>query len=927
MNAHSLRRAALMAGAAALWMLMPAQASAQDALTLQLEHFEPTADTTTNTLGVFGSSVLPHLHVNTLAMLHLAQEPLVFDPANGNNPQPQVLVADQMRAEFGASIGLFGLMSVDLVVPMILTQEQGQDLAPIGRPGQQTGGFQLQDMRLTPKISLMDRRYVANIGLAVALPIYIPLGDAQQLNGEDSFRLEPRLIGDWRYKSYSLSANLGYRLRRWSVAGTAPLGVEGLTLQGSLFGNFPIAQRLFQTNTSPNQFFTSNPVEGLIGVRYQTPWQISFGLSGGGAITGGIGAASLRGIFTVAWTPPLPVDSDGDGNIDEFDRCPNLAEDFDGYADSDGCPDNDNDKDQIPDVDDDCMTLAEDTDLFEDADGCPDVDNHDPGYVPDPISVTGRVTVFGPTADFSGNANGLPPRARPSASPSKQYSVQGADVLGHMDSFAELQLEPVRVPGRNNDDLADWALMTTPLMALGLWGHSELNFDMPFFGGSGDASAVGDARVAYKTMFIDPANRPIGFSLSAPLIVPLQDSPFSNQAIDLSPTFIVDIDTSPLKTRLNLSPGAFVRTDEDGGFGGVLRYGVSGRYALLGEQMGLGAEIAGERTFDKFKRSKQDAIFSMNLAVDYTTMSGFTWSAGANVGLAPEQDLPEVGLFAGLSYTTEIADADNDGISDALDKCIVEPEDLDRFEDTDGCPELDNDQDQINDKDDACPLEPEDFDNLQDEDGCPEEDFDGDGILDEDDKCPDTPGPRLAQGCPALDADNDGILKEDQCEDDPEDFDGFQDEDGCPEPDNDGDTVLDGEDRCPELAGIIQWQGCRDVRVEVFFKTNSAKLLPRSFDTLNDMAQIIITNKTIGKVEVQGHTDDVGNARRNMKLSQARADSVRDYLIERGVSPDRLVAKGYGESVPAVSIKGIRKRKERKAAREKNRRVLFVLIE
>jgi outer membrane protein OmpA-like peptidoglycan-associated protein len=95
---------------------------------------------------------------------------------------------------------------------------------------------------------------------------------------------------------------------------------------------------------------------------------------------------------------------------------------------------------------------------------------------------------------------------------------------------------------------------------------------------------------------------------------------------------------------------------------------------------------------------------------------------------------------------------------------------------------LDTDGDGILDVDDACPTEPEDFDGFEDEDGCPDLDNDGDGILDVDDACPN----------------------------DPEDFDGFEDEDGCPDPDNDGDGILDVDDACPNEPGPPETKGCPD---------------------------------------------------------------------------------------------------------------------
>ena len=114
-------------------------------------------------------------------------------------------------------------------------------------------------------------------------------------------------------------------------------------------------------------------------------------------------------------------------------------------------------------------------------------------------------------------------------------------------------------------------------------------------------------------------------------------------------------------------------------------------------------------------------------------------------------------------------DTDGDGLYDDEDDCPTKPEDFDKFEDDDGCPEPDNDKDTILDVDDECDNDPEDFDKFEDADGCPEIDNDKDGLAD----------------------------KIDQCPDDPEDMDGFEDDDGCPETDDDGDGIADAADRCP----------------------------------------------------------------------------------------------------------------------------------
>ena len=134
----------------------------------------------------------------------------------------------------------------------------------------------------------------------------------------------------------------------------------------------------------------------------------------------------------------------------------------------------------------------------------------------------------------------------------------------------------------------------------------------------------------------------------------------------------------------------------------------------------------------------------------------------------------------------------------------------------------DRDGDGYRDDTDECPDEPEDFDNFGDEDGCPEPDNDRDGILDVDDECPMVPedrdGDADEDGCPEGnegDRDGDGILdNDDECPDDPEDRDGFQDEDGCPDPDNDQDGILDTDDLCPndpeDRDGFQDQDGCPD---------------------------------------------------------------------------------------------------------------------
>ncbi len=150
----------------------------------------------------------------------------------------------------------------------------------------------------------------------------------------------------------------------------------------------------------------------------------------------------------------------------------------------------------------------------------------------------------------------------------------------------------------------------------------------------------------------------------------------------------------------------------------------------------------------------------------------------------------------------------------------------------------------------------------------------------------------------------------DKCPDKLEDKDGFEDADGCPDPDNDGDGVLDTADKCPNTPkGVkVDATGCpvAEMKTEVGgvlilegvnFATGSAELTPTSSVTLDKVAESLNAWPDV-TIEVGGHTDSSGNDAANKKLSQARADAVRQYLIGKGVAGTRITAVGYGEEKP-----------------------------
>ena len=294
---------------------------------------------------------------------------------------------------------------------------------------------------------------------------------------------------------------------------------------------------------------------------------------------------------------------------------------------------------------------------------------------------------------------------------------------------------------------------------------------------------------------------------------------------------------------------------------------------------------------------------------------GLAITPGGGVGIIPDYGSPDFRVLLGLAWhdRTEPApppkDTDGDGLMDPDDQCPLEPEDKDGFEDADGCPDPDNDKDTILDVNDKCPMDPEDMDGFEDADGCPDPDNDKDGILDVNDKCPM----------------------------DPEDKDGFEDEDGCPDPDNDKDGILDVDDQCPlqpeVFNGVKDTDGCPDtggrIKVtckeisfdgKVFFDTNKAIIKKKSFSLLDELVDLLKGASFITKVRVEGHTDDRGSDEYNLDLSDRRARSVMEYITGKGISGERLVSKGFGESQPLESNKS-------KTGRAKNRRVAFVILE
>jgi len=376
----------------------------------------------------------------------------------------------------------------------------------------------------------------------------------------------------------------------------------------------------------------------------------------------------------------------------------------------------------------------------------------------------------------------------------------------------------------------------------------------------------------------------------------------------------------------------------------------------------LVGEYRHETLFDSlgFSSEYDNQPSTLNLGLILNTPSGIDLQLGAIMGLNSAytpvsynlsgskthyeiKTNPPFQAYLGLSWKGWLVaqDDDRDGIPNKRDACPQHPEDYDGFRDLDGCPDPDNDEDGILDLADACPNQPEDFDGFRDTDGCPDYDNDEDGIPDVKDGCPNQPedldGYEDFDGCPDFDNDRDGVPDSlDQCPLVAEDLDGFQDTDGCPDLDNDGDGIVDARDNCPmqpeNFNGYKDDDGCPDSTSEaklpeiknitlkgVQFKTGSAKLTFESYLTLDTLVLQLNASPEV-RIEIHGHTDNLGKENKNQILSENRAQAVVNYLVKKNIDATRLKAIGFGESKPLADNKSA-------SGRAQNRRIEMYRVE
>lgn len=546
---------------------------------------------------------------------------------------------------------------------------------------------------------------------------------------------------------------------------------------------------------------------------------------------------------------------------------------------------------------------------------------------------------------------------RPSPDHYGYFAVPSASTLGHLQLGGGFwisyendpivfvtkneRLRPVLrdVQGDNGEGIVDDRLTGRVQVGLGLSNHFSFSIDAPIVlwqdgylpdeyvlnassqPNSLVSSGIGDIVLMPKGVILDRDKMPIGMAVSLPVGLPTGNggSFLGEEGVSLTPTATWEFSDGPIRNRkyafrsavtagYHVRPGAQIRDVE---VGNAMVYGVA--MGLHASVMEIVAEFHGTVFGPDTSQAPAEVLGGLKiLAAEYVALN-----VGGGMGVLSGLGAPDWRVFSGVSVAPSFdpnrRDTDKDGIVDAMDQCIRDAEDIDAFQDEDGCPEIDNDKDGLYDQQDRCPNEAEDEDGFQDSDGCPDPDNDRDGILDVSDRCPNEAesnnGYQDEDGCPdsepVLDTDGDGYNDDvDRCPYDAEDFDGDEDEDGCPDVDK----------------RVVIEKNFIKISEKIYFEFGKAIIQERSFSLIDEIAETVVANPQLKKIRIEGHTDDVGSDLANLKLSQSRADSVVDALVARGVERSRLDGVGFGEMRPIDS-------NETDDGRAANRRVEFIIVD
>jgi len=366
-----------------------------------------------------------------------------------------VPVRNQFSVDYTAGIGLGERLSLGLSLPTVVYQE-GDDLPP-SFGGQTLPTTSLGDVGVTAKAALLPPGSLGGLGFGALAELTLPTGDGASYISESSATGGLRLLGELGLVAASLRATVGARVRGseheyagekfghdlpWGLGITLRPQALGLDSQGRWVWTIEARGALALSDFASGP---QSPASVGLGARYAID-DSALVLGAELPIDDAVGVPLVRGVAAVVWAPRF-YDADNDGFEDETDQCPELAEDRDGFEDSDGCPDFDNDGDGVGDDDDRCPAELEDGDGYQDEDGCADPDNDADGIKDEKDACPGEP---GPAA-AKPEENGCPVKDRdldgiPDAADKCPGKAEDRDAFQDEDGCPERDNDKDKVP-------------------------------------------------------------------------------------------------------------------------------------------------------------------------------------------------------------------------------------------------------------------------------------------------------------------------------------------------------------------------------------------------------------------------------------------------------------------------------------------------
>jgi OmpA-OmpF porin, OOP family len=393
------------------WFLTPV-AGADPVPSLDLRGFHPSTDPAAN-LYLEPTATPGHLKWNVGAWASYAHRLVTVTDATGK--EAGVPVENQVSMDYSLGIGISKRFAFGALLPSVLYQDgSGSELIGGTLPHAALG-----DLRLNLKATLLPGGEMGGFSVAALGALTLPTGNASSYVSETAVTGDLRLLGELRLIAIAVRATAGVKLRaaEQTFVGETfgqelPWGL-GLVLRPQVFGlddkgRWEWALEGHGALSLTPQFASKAQSPAALGLsaRY-TPGTVSLIAGAEVPLDSAVGTPSVRAVLGLGWAPRVH-DQDTDSVPDEVDQCPELAEDKDGFEDSDGCPDFDNDDDGVPDDSDRCPSEKEDSDEFEDDDGCLDPDNDHDGM----LDAQDACPKEAGTASSDPKQNGCPERDR-----------------------------------------------------------------------------------------------------------------------------------------------------------------------------------------------------------------------------------------------------------------------------------------------------------------------------------------------------------------------------------------------------------------------------------------------------------------------------------------------------------------------------------